>query len=70
MNTKALIDEEIATLDAKELNIVYQMLKKFRQERQLEKKSSVMFQLQQIQVDGPEDWARNLDQYLHGEQSE
>ena len=47
MNTRTLIDEEIATLDAEELDTVYHMLKRLRQDRQPEKKPSIMAQLRQ-----------------------
>ena len=60
MNTKMLIDQEIAMLDAEDLDFVYQMIKRLRQEQRSTTKPSLMAQLQQIQIDGPEDFARSL----------
>ncbi len=70
MNTRILINQEIEKLDAENLDLVYQMIKRLQQGQRSKTRPSFMAQLRQIQIDGPEDFARNLDQYLSGEKCE
>ncbi len=65
--TKALINEEIERFNDDDLEALYNLIKLFGQSRQVGKQFSLMSQLRQIQIDGPEDFSRNLDLYLNGE---
>lgn len=65
--TKALINEEIERFNDNDLEALYNLIKLFGQSRQVGKQFSLMSQLRQIQIDGPEDFSRNLDLYLNGE---
>lgn len=65
--TKALIAQEIDRINDNDLEALYELIKTFSWLRRMDKKSSLMSQLRQIQLDGPEDFSRNLDLYLSGE---
>jgi hypothetical protein len=65
--TKALIVQEIDRFSDNDLEALYELIQTFGQTRQQNKKASLMSQLRQIQIDGPEDFSRNLDLYLNGE---
>ena len=65
--TKTLIVQEIDRLNDNDLEALYELIKTFSQSRRMGKTPSLMSQLRQIQIDGPEDFSRNLDLYLNGE---
>lgn len=67
MTKKELIKAEIDNLDEEDLDEVYLLIKKFANSKQSGKKQSLMSQLKQIKIDGPEDFAANIDLYLSGE---
>lgn len=65
--TKTLIFKEIDQINDNDLEALYELIKTFGQSRRMGRKPSLMSQLRQIQIDGPEDFSRNLDLYLSGE---
>lgn len=67
MTTKELIRAEIEQLDEDQLEEVYTLIKQFIDEKQESKKPGLMQRLKSIQIDGPEDFAANLDLYMNGE---
>lgn len=67
MTKKELIKAEIDNIDEEDLDEVYLLIKKFASSKQSGKKQSLMSQLKKIKIDGPEDFAANLDLYLSGE---
>lgn len=70
MTTKELIKAEIDSLNQEELDELYTLIKKFARSRAAGTKQSIMSKLREIQFDGPEDFAPNLDLYLSGEKRE
>ena len=68
--TKALIAQEIDRLNDNDLEALYELIKAFGQSHRMDKKPSFMSQLREIQIEGPEDFSRNLDLYLSGEKSD
>ncbi len=70
MTAKELIEAEIRTLSDSELDELYKVVKKFVETKKSPSKtSSLLSKLQRIQIDGPEDFAENIDLYLSGEKS-
>lgn len=68
MTTKEQLLLQIDRLDEEELEILYQLVERFLQTRlQQPSKPSFLEQLAQIQLDGPKDFAENVDLYLTGE---
>ena len=65
--TKALIVQELDRLSDRDLEALYDLIQTFGQTRRTNKKGSLMSQLREIMIDGPEDFSRNLDLYLNGE---
>lgn len=68
MSTKELLLSQIETMSQAELEELYMMVTVFLQSKQ-NKPSEPTFleRLSQIQIDGPEDFAENIDLYLNGE---
>lgn len=67
MTTKDLILAEIETLREEYLDELYLLVKDFTQSKRHEKKQSFMSTLKSIKIDGPEDFATNVDMYVNGE---
>ena len=68
MTTKEKILEDIDNLDEDELEAFHELVKQFLQTRQWKPAApSLLEQLSRIQIDGPEDFAENIDLYLTGE---
>lgn len=65
--TKELLVEQINRLHPNDLEVFYELVKRFNQSRQHVQKNSLMSRLSQIQIEGPEDFAKNIDRYLSGE---
>ncbi len=65
--TKALIVQELDRLSDRDLEALYDLIQTFGQTHRTNKKGSLMSQLREIKIDGPEDFSRNLDLYLNGE---
>ena len=68
MSTKELILAELDSLSQEELEELYLLVRQFLEtQRQKTAPHSLLERLSQIQIDGPEDFAENLDLYLSGE---
>lgn len=67
MITKELIQVEIDNVDDEYLDELYDLIRRFAQEKQRGAKSTFMAKLKSIQIDAPEDFAANLDLYVSGE---
>jgi hypothetical protein len=68
MTTKEKILQELDNLNEEELEAFHELVRQFLQTRQ-EKPAqpSLLERLSRIQIDGPEDFAQNIDLYLSGE---
>ncbi|HXF60313.1 MAG TPA: hypothetical protein VNK95_01775 [Caldilineaceae bacterium] len=67
MTTRESLHTEIDNLSDKYLDELYQLVRAFVQSKLSEEASTLMDRLKRIQIDGPEDFAANLDGYLSGE---
>ncbi|MBX3056834.1 MAG: hypothetical protein KF770_10215 [Anaerolineae bacterium] len=68
MSTKELLLSKIETMSQAELEELYTMVTAFLQSKQSKPSESTFLErLSQIQIDGPEDFAENIDLYLNGE---
>ena len=65
--TKELIQVEVDNVDDEHLEELYDLIKRFSQEKQSGAKPSFMAKLKSVQIDAPEDFAANLDLYVSGE---
>ncbi|MDT9196143.1 MAG: hypothetical protein P5702_22850 [Limnospira sp. PMC 1291.21] len=64
MNIRQLIDEEISKLDEDELAQLYEIVKNFSRPKT---NNSLFSKLKQVKIEGPVDFAANIDLYLNGE---
>ena len=69
MATREEIKSEVEKVPDGRLDELYRVVRTFSQERSADGKQSLMAKLRSIQIDGPEDFAANLDLYLNGEKS-
>jgi hypothetical protein len=68
MTTKERILHELDQLDEEELEILYQLIEQLLTARQQEiTEPGFLERLAEIQIDGPVDFAENIDLYLTGE---
>ena len=68
MSTKELIKAKIDTLDDEALNELYEVVNKLVESKKTTaKESSFMSRLKRIEINAPEDFSVNLDQYTSGE---
>jgi hypothetical protein len=68
MSTKELLVLQIDALNQAELEELYVFVKQFLAERKQEKtQPGFLERLGSVQIDGPEDFAQNIDLYLSGE---
>lgn len=67
MTTKELIEAEIEHLDEAQLNQLYEVVREMSESKKPSATPSLMEKLKQVKIDGPEDFATNLDLYLSGE---
>jgi hypothetical protein len=68
MSTKEKILHELDNLDEEELDALYELVQQFLETQRAKTTSSPFLeQLSRIQIDGPEDFAENIDLYLTGE---
>ncbi len=67
MTTKELIQAEIDSVPEEDLDRLYEWIRSFNLIRPKNDRRSFMSKLLEIQIDGPEDFAANLDLYLSGE---
>jgi hypothetical protein len=64
MNIRQLIDEEISKLEEDKLPELYEIVKDFSQSKT---NNSLFSKLKQVKIEGPVDFAANVDLYLTGE---
>lgn len=69
MTTKELIHAEIERLSEEDLEKLYHFIRSFTPSTPKEDGRSLMSKLRSIQIQGPADFAANLDLYLSGEKS-
>lgn len=68
MSTKELLVSQIDALSQDELEEIYAFVKQYLASRKQEKtRPGFLERLGKIQIDGPEDFAENIDLYLSGE---
>ncbi len=68
MSTKELLLSKIETMSQPELEELYMVVTEFLRSKQTKPSTSTFLErLSQIQIDGPEDFAENIDLYLNGE---
>lgn len=68
MSTKELLLSKIETMSQAELEELYMVVTEFLQSKRAKPSTSPFLErLGQIQIDGPEDFAENIDLYLNGE---
>lgn len=67
MITKEMVRAEIDRVSAEHVDELYRLVKHFTDAKEAERKPSLLARLSRIKIDGPEDFAANLDLYLSGE---
>ncbi len=67
MSTRQLIEEEIELMDEKQLDEIYQIIKRISQPQEQAAPVGLMGKLKGVHIEAPEDFARNLDLYVSGE---
>jgi Zn-dependent M16 (insulinase) family peptidase len=70
MTTRELIQAEIERMSEEDLEKLYAMARSLTQSQTTPEKSTLMDGLLEIQIEGPPDFATNLDLYLSGEKRE
>lgn len=66
MTVKDLIQVEIDKLPEESLHDLYEVIKQFAQKKSQAKKGALS-KLKSIKIQGPEDFAENIDLYLGGQ---
>lgn len=67
MTTRAQILEELDRLDEKDLERVHHLIRQLTASKENGGGQTLMAKLRKIQIEAPEDFAANLDQYVSGE---
>jgi hypothetical protein len=68
MTTKEKILQELDNLNEEELELFHKLVQQFLQtRREKATQPTLLEQLSHMQIDGPEDFAENIDLYLTGE---
>jgi hypothetical protein len=67
MTTREKLHAEIEALDENSVAAVYQIVQRYAQPRPGQNSGDLLTLLQQVKIDGPEDFSENLDLYLNGE---
>lgn len=67
MTTKERIERELEGLSEEHLHELYTLIRDFTHARKQSAKETFMSRLRRVQIDGPEDFAANLDLYVSGE---
>lgn len=65
--TKEFIKAEIDRVDEDRLDELYDVIRRFTRDESSARKLTLMDRLMKIEIDGPEDFSSNFDQYLNGE---
>ncbi|MEA5418029.1 hypothetical protein VB712_02260 [Spirulina sp. CCNP1310] len=66
MNIKQLIYQEIANIEEDKLTELYEMIRNFSQSSSI-KNDSLFTKLKKVKIEGPVDFATNVNLYLDGE---
>jgi hypothetical protein len=66
MSIRQLIDEEISKLEEEQLEELYEIVKNFSRPKT---NNSLFSKLKQVKIEGPVDFAANVDLYLNGEKN-
>jgi len=69
MISKELIKAEIERVPDERLDVLYSVVKEFARPASVDSGRSLMSKLREISIDGPEDFAQNIDLYLSGEKT-
>ena len=69
MATREEIISEVEKVPEERLDELYRVVRTFSEEKASNSKQSLMAKLRSIQIEGPEDFAANLDLYLNGEKN-
>ena len=69
MISKEAIQSEIEHVPPERLEELYQIVKSFTVHDASKSKQTFMARLRAIQIDGPKDFAANIDLYLDGEKT-
>jgi len=69
MISKELIKAEIENVPDERLDVLYSVVKEFARPASVDSGRSLMSKLREISIDGPEDFAENIDFYLSGEKT-
>ena len=69
MISKELIKAEIEKVPEERLDRLYSIVQEFARPRTANGGRSLMSKLRDISIDGPEDFAQNIDLYLSGEKT-
>ncbi|HVS80901.1 MAG TPA: hypothetical protein VHE60_04140 [Pyrinomonadaceae bacterium] len=69
MISKELIKSEIENVPDERLEDLYSMVKSYAQTRAQNGGPSFMSKLREVTIDGPDDFAENIDLYLTGEKT-
>ncbi|HYV25761.1 MAG TPA: hypothetical protein VE969_11045 [Pyrinomonadaceae bacterium] len=69
MISKELIKAEIERVPDERLDVLYSVVKEFARPATANGGPSLMSKLREISIDGPEDFAENIDLYLSGEKT-
>jgi hypothetical protein len=67
MTTKELIVSEIGRLDERELDELYDLIKKFSAKKRRVPSGSLLSKLKRVKINAPSDFAANFDLYMSGE---
>lgn len=67
MTTKELIVSEIGRLDERELDELYDLIKKFSAKKRHVPSGSLLSKLKRVKINAPNDFAANFDLYMSGE---
>jgi hypothetical protein len=67
MIPKELILNEVERVRDEDLDELYSLVKNFVSSKEQEHKESIFSKLKRIKIEGPADFAENLDLYLNGE---
>lgn len=67
MITKEAIKSEIEKVPPEKLEELYQVVRSFTESHPDNEKRTFMARLRKIKIDGPEDFAADIDLYLSGE---
>lgn len=67
MTNREKLHAEIDNLDEQSVDAVYQLVREYAQSKPAKRSGDLLTRLQEIKIDGPEDFSENLDLYLYGE---